>query len=44
MHKDKEDKMKFLNIQKERYLKNIYTFTPQVRKSKTLEKFHKNNL
>jgi hypothetical protein len=30
MHKDKELKLKTLNIEKEKQLRQIYTFTPQV--------------
>ena len=42
MHRDKEDKLKHLSIEKEEHLKSVYTFTPQVFNSNKQEKYLKN--
>lgn len=42
MHKNKEDKLKHLSIEKERQLKSVYTFTPQVLNSNKEDKYLKN--
>lgn len=39
MHKDKENKIKHLSIEKEKLLKTVYTFTPKVLNSNKEEKF-----
>ena len=42
MHKDKENKLKHLNIEKEKHLRSVYTFTPQVLNANKEDKFLRN--
>jgi len=42
MYKDKEQKIKHLSREKERYLKSVYTFTPQVLNSNKSDKYLSN--
>jgi hypothetical protein len=42
MHKDKENKLKHLNIEKEKQMRMIYTFTPQTLNGNKEEKLLRN--